>query len=491
MSSRRVFGAVLTAIGACLAVVAFYGIVLQSLFGQERYFHKRLFTVEFICSLVAAAIAPLLIVLGKRCLTIVATEAMVRDTRPPILLLHSFQDDGRTIKRDNNLVTWFTSFFTQYIDEGELVFEELLATHFAEFGPMIAIGQPEEKLPQLGAARKYVSEGEWQEEVIQLVQRSQLVVMIVGSTQGLLWEVRKMVELDMPEKLLLAFPPLETEELKRRWDRWLEQTEDVDALALPRQLPDNPLFATFSSNWKCHVVTGTSRTESEYQRVLPLIIADLKTQRRPLRIMQGVASLNPSSVSGSDQAPLLSVIRCPNCEKSFSVALDSCPVCGGPNLWKSPMGGRCAEGDAANSLLSESTQSTYHSSGVRREKPMNKRLVILGVGLLALAAASVLIWVWRSNQAKITKANFEKIADGMTIHEVEAILGQGTLVSEAEDNYWSNKQVPRGKVLKVVEWKRYDKVIADVSIIITIWFADDKVWDKLFIDLKDGDIRAK
>src|SRR5262245_33856112 len=29
-------------------------------------------------------------------------------------------------------------------------------------------------------------------------------------------------------------------------------------------------------------------------------------------------------------------IRCPGCEKSFAVELDSCPHCGAASLWKSP-----------------------------------------------------------------------------------------------------------------------------------------------------------
>ena len=59
-------------------------------------------------------------------------------------------------------------------------------------GPFVAIGDPKEKLPDLGAARLYVSD-EWREVVIELLARVSLVVMRVATTEAVRWELQQVV----------------------------------------------------------------------------------------------------------------------------------------------------------------------------------------------------------------------------------------------------------------------------------------------------------
>jgi TM2 domain-containing membrane protein YozV len=58
-------------------------------------------------------------------------------------------------------------------------------------GPVIAIGKPGEKLPQLGAARLYVSDDEWRAVVGKLMNDAALVVIRAGETANLWWEVQE------------------------------------------------------------------------------------------------------------------------------------------------------------------------------------------------------------------------------------------------------------------------------------------------------------
>lgn len=116
---------------------------------------------------------------------IAALEAIppsVADPRPPVLYLRSFEDDGRAPKYPNlgNLL----GSAMYWTDEHRLV--EGLKT----IGPVIAIGKPGEGAPQVGAARTYASQSEWQEEVRNRMKSAHVVVVRCATTQGLLWEFK-------------------------------------------------------------------------------------------------------------------------------------------------------------------------------------------------------------------------------------------------------------------------------------------------------------
>jgi hypothetical protein len=70
----------------------------------------------------------------------------------------------------------------------------------------VAVGRPGEKLPQAGARRLYLPDEKWQEGVLDLIERSSLVVLVLGSAQGLLWELRQTVRKVQPRELLLIVP---------------------------------------------------------------------------------------------------------------------------------------------------------------------------------------------------------------------------------------------------------------------------------------------
>jgi len=80
-------------------------------------------------------------------------------------------------------------------------------------------------------------------------------------------------------------------------------------------------------------------------------------------------------------------------------------------------------------------------------------LVLIGLGVLTLAGCG----------SKVTKSNLDKITNGMTLAEVEAILGKGTEATGA-----SGTVGDLTGSAKSVTWKDGDKTI-------TINFINDKV----------------
>jgi len=165
-------------------------------------------------------------------------EARRRDPRPPVLLLRSFHDDvlplGSPAPRRGS--------------DRPTTFEEVLTGQLWRRGPVIAIGRPGERIPPMGAARDYYSDAIWQTEAERMVRESQAIVMIVGITPGLGWEMRRVNDLEMLKKLALAFPPVSTDESPRRWTGFLAQITGLSVATPLRDVPaEQVLFIVFPS----------------------------------------------------------------------------------------------------------------------------------------------------------------------------------------------------------------------------------------------------
>ena len=135
-------------------------------------------------AVLAFVVVPLLLYRqGHRHFARSATEAEADDARPPILYLRSFKDEPRLRHH-----------------------EEALARILARHGPFIAIGDPGDASPRLGAARDYFFDDAWQRAVLCRLRRARLVVMLAGATPGLGWEVGRCKEMLEPARLLVVVP---------------------------------------------------------------------------------------------------------------------------------------------------------------------------------------------------------------------------------------------------------------------------------------------
>lgn len=173
----------------------------------------------------------------------------MRDDRPPVLYLRSFQDDPLSAK------PLATSYDVTPVSE-----EEALATVMNQVGPFVAVGRPGEPLPELGAARMYVSNEEWQQKVGDLMSRARLAVLRAGKTPGFWWEVARAARNLRPEQLLFLLPFADQEQ----YGAFQKQAETYFPFKLP-DYPARPFFGGgrpaasvqailyFESNWAPHV----------------------------------------------------------------------------------------------------------------------------------------------------------------------------------------------------------------------------------------------
>jgi hypothetical protein len=141
-----------------------------------------------------------------------ALDLLRRDRRPPVLFLRSFDDDD-LIDPTPRMVPMGDWFPRRY--------EESLAKALRAVGPMITIGRPGEKLALLGAGRLFVPDHAWQAAVEHFRASAAAVVLMVGRSPGLWWEIESSLRLVPMQRLLIFFPYVE-EAAKRRslWQRF-------------------------------------------------------------------------------------------------------------------------------------------------------------------------------------------------------------------------------------------------------------------------------
>jgi hypothetical protein len=115
-----------------------------------------------------------------------------RPNDPPVLVLRSFEEEEMREARP------LSPFMRRY--------EESLSRTLGKFGPVITIGRPGDELGFLGAGRLYVSNTEWQQAVRHFMRCAGAVVIIVGQTEGLWWEISEVFKIVARERLLFIFP---------------------------------------------------------------------------------------------------------------------------------------------------------------------------------------------------------------------------------------------------------------------------------------------
>lgn len=201
-----------------------------------------------------------------------AIELMNKDSRPPIIYLRSFTEEQSKASAKNRFnylsssptgVYMFThtptNFSALYRDRFErdknrkisgsirstMDEQMFFAQYLSDFGPYIAIGRPSESFESmdLGAAKLYVNDEDWQNTVIELIQSANAVVLESGESAGLSWEISQLVSKVNPQKVLMILPRLQS-----KYDEFCLFAEDLFPEPFPKELPVSRLLM-FEDGW--------------------------------------------------------------------------------------------------------------------------------------------------------------------------------------------------------------------------------------------------
>jgi hypothetical protein len=189
------------------------------------------------------------ITLGMRTFQPTAEKLLSSDPRPPVVFLRSFNDDTLTVALGGRNRSAFNSIPVNAIPDPTAEFD--LADALNRIGPPVAIGRPGEILPQMGAARAYVPDSEWQETIAQWMRISRAVIMMVHHlTPGTHWELNHAIANLPPERLVLYFPPGKAFGADR--EAQYAACGDILISKFPRGLPaslGSAQFIVFDPDW--------------------------------------------------------------------------------------------------------------------------------------------------------------------------------------------------------------------------------------------------
>jgi hypothetical protein len=135
-----------------------------------------------------------------RAMALPSAEAIRKiDPRRPILYLRAFADDYTFIKvQESTLATVVTS------EDPAVSLETSFTGHLGNYGPVVAVGDPS-TLPTEGAARAYPSN--WQDTVIKWLSEAELIVLALGNSPGVQWEMKLIADQRLISKTIFIVPP--------------------------------------------------------------------------------------------------------------------------------------------------------------------------------------------------------------------------------------------------------------------------------------------
>ena len=142
---------------------------------------------------VLPSLGPALLLFARRYGQPAADDLLLIDKRKPVLFLRLFAIDldddlyaGQTVLNGMNL-------------------EPRLARHFSFFGPFVAIGDPRDSVPKLGAVRAQRDDDEWRATIIEWMAASQIIILVAGGTRSVLWELGQCIAHNHVTKLIILF----------------------------------------------------------------------------------------------------------------------------------------------------------------------------------------------------------------------------------------------------------------------------------------------
>jgi hypothetical protein len=123
--------------------------------------------------------------MSRRFMRVSLEQAQATDQRRPVLFLRSFQDDAVALAPPPS---GFAYKLFSYADRKKSL-DELLLEEGTTFGPVVALGNPNDAVPPYGAARGYAKLSDWQKMVSDLMEAAVAIVICVDETPSLWWEI--------------------------------------------------------------------------------------------------------------------------------------------------------------------------------------------------------------------------------------------------------------------------------------------------------------
>ena len=207
---------------------------------------------------------------------------------PEIVFLRSFLDDEVSLSLKPTWRMNFRELIRKFFGDDTL--EQVVARVSRRFGRIETIGAPGERLPKLGARRKYFSTDDdqaWRAQVIRYLGGCRAVIAVLGSTEGLVWEYRQLLSLGLGRRLILIVPP--APDPLRRWTIFRNVAITRMVEGLPESLPPDVVIVRFDEAWRPRIYPWFRGMADSYSLRLGQAISDLWRGKDTLRDRNGAS----------------------------------------------------------------------------------------------------------------------------------------------------------------------------------------------------------
>jgi hypothetical protein len=183
-----------------------------------------------------------------------AETVLAMDERRPVVVLRTFADDDISLIADNVVSGAMRPVVRM---------EEAVVPFLRSLGPVVAIGQPKERIPRLGADRAYFSGDDWQAAISRWIEMAALIVVFAGKGEGLRWELREIAKANAWNKTLIVFPSVSGvakqelwQELRHAWSPIIDKVpiNDIETTTMVSLFGSAPVL-----------ITGSGRRVSDYE----------------------------------------------------------------------------------------------------------------------------------------------------------------------------------------------------------------------------------
>lgn len=135
----------------------------------------------------------------------------------PLCFFRSFRDDGSRLQAQRDPIKRWISRLTLT----ENMLGHTLSSALNRYGPLLAIGRPGERLPPSGFVRLYPED--WEDTARVLIRHSQVVLLVVDTSDGVDKEFDFIIQLGALHKTLICLPDFEAHLVQERWGRLRER----------------------------------------------------------------------------------------------------------------------------------------------------------------------------------------------------------------------------------------------------------------------------
>lgn len=194
------------------------------------------------------------------------------DRRPAALYLRSFDDDEVLLP---SIVSARRPLLELFSLRGTDPFEESVAWELSTYGPVVAVGRPGRRLASLGAAREHLSDDAWMEQVSKRMDEAALIAVATGETDGLSWELGRLVTAGHLAKTVFVFPPVAPASNESRWAATARALENAGAVVGPLPVPAGLVHtASVGASGAVRVTTSKLRDEASYRTAIDRSLLD-------------------------------------------------------------------------------------------------------------------------------------------------------------------------------------------------------------------------